>query len=288
MTEPAGEPEHSESSLQNSWTNCKRSVELSKVLPLLPVPSANVRILEIGGGNGHLSRSLADMNYSVTCTDPFPRKAHLEYPVTGCFADDLPFPDDSFDVVFSSNVLEHISNLQATFCELDRVLKPTGSMIHTLPTSANIIVTILTWPIAYVRNLLLLPGLVAKRSGAVKEAIQAGSFGGNGGKQKVARARHPIMMAASKFLGYINPLQVIHPHGVFESRIHEIGEYSESRWRERFEQLGFVAYRVTEGGVLYSMNRILPFPFLLRLRQVFASAIGSSALIYALKRKVEK
>ncbi len=45
----------------------------------------------------------------------------------------LPFPDNTFDIVMSWTVLEHINDPQACFNELARVCKPGGLMIHTTP-----------------------------------------------------------------------------------------------------------------------------------------------------------
>lgn len=45
----------------------------------------------------------------------------------------IPFPDNSFDSVLSSEVFEHIFNLPEILLELDRVLKPGGKMIITCP-----------------------------------------------------------------------------------------------------------------------------------------------------------
>jgi len=45
----------------------------------------------------------------------------------------LPFPDDTFDRVITSEVLEHIQNDVAAIAELARVLRPGGSFACTVP-----------------------------------------------------------------------------------------------------------------------------------------------------------
>ncbi|MEC3877991.1 class I SAM-dependent methyltransferase [Parapedobacter sp. 10938] len=45
----------------------------------------------------------------------------------------LPFADESFDSIFSSEVFEHVFNLPQILDELHRVLKPGGKMLITVP-----------------------------------------------------------------------------------------------------------------------------------------------------------
>lgn len=45
----------------------------------------------------------------------------------------LPFADESFDSIFSSEVFEHVFNLSQILNELHRVLRPGGRMLLTVP-----------------------------------------------------------------------------------------------------------------------------------------------------------
>lgn len=45
----------------------------------------------------------------------------------------LPFDNDSFDSIFSTEVFEHVFNLHEMLQELNRVLKPGGQMLITCP-----------------------------------------------------------------------------------------------------------------------------------------------------------
>ena len=65
-------------------------------------------------------------------------------------AADLPFEDDSFDLIFSSNVLEHVRQLNDAFDEMKRVLAPGGIMIHSMPTGTWKIVQLVGRPFASV------------------------------------------------------------------------------------------------------------------------------------------
>ena len=46
----------------------------------------------------------------------------------------LTFADQSFDLVYSSHVMEHVPDPWLAFREIHRVLRPGGRMIHSIPT----------------------------------------------------------------------------------------------------------------------------------------------------------
>ena len=45
----------------------------------------------------------------------------------------LPFPDNSFDLIISSSVLEHVEDINACISEANRVLKPNGEFLSVVP-----------------------------------------------------------------------------------------------------------------------------------------------------------
>jgi SAM-dependent methyltransferase len=49
----------------------------------------------------------------------------------------LPFRDDAFDVIVSCDVLEHVTNLDHSLCEIHRVLRPGGSFIGFVPAEGG-------------------------------------------------------------------------------------------------------------------------------------------------------
>jgi len=50
----------------------------------------------------------------------------------------LPFDDNTFDVIFSAVVFEHVVDYPKTLAEISRILKPTGISVHTFPGNWNL------------------------------------------------------------------------------------------------------------------------------------------------------
>ena len=101
-------------------------------------PGRYARALEIGAGTGYFSLNLlrARVIGEAVATDISPgmlRKlersaAELRQSVetATCDASELPFEDDSFELVFGHAVLHHLPDLNAAFGEFRRVLRPGG------------------------------------------------------------------------------------------------------------------------------------------------------------------
>jgi ubiquinone/menaquinone biosynthesis C-methylase UbiE len=94
------------------------------------------RILEIGAAAGCLTIALNEMGYICTGIEPDAdalQTAHalardLDRPcaVIEGRAERIPFPDESFDIVITNSVLEHVSDIDACFSEISRILRPGG------------------------------------------------------------------------------------------------------------------------------------------------------------------
>src|SRR5215217_2437031 len=112
--------------------------KLSKLLGPRPGPYA--RSLEIGAGTGYFSLNLlrSGVVAEATCTDISPGmlealeanagRLGLAVETAACDAADLPFEDASFDLVFGHAVLHHLPDLEGSFAEFARVLRPGGTL----------------------------------------------------------------------------------------------------------------------------------------------------------------
>ena len=87
-------------------------------------------VLDLGCGEGPYGSLLQSLGATVIGCDRHPRPP---YPAVSADVVKLPFRDDSFDMVFSTQVLEHVSDPQGMLESAWRVLKPGGVLMMTAP-----------------------------------------------------------------------------------------------------------------------------------------------------------
>lgn len=119
------------------------------------LPGARGTALDIGAGRGIASFALAREGFAVTALEPdasdlvgagairaLAREAGLPITVNQEFAEGLPFPDGSFDIVFARAAMHHTRDLPAACREVFRVLKPGGRLLglreHVITSRADL------------------------------------------------------------------------------------------------------------------------------------------------------
>lgn len=100
----------------------------------------SVRVLEVGAGGGFLLEELGERGFqqltgsdiTVTALAEMSRRKH-GFTVVGTDAESLPFTAQSFDVVISSDVLEHLTRPYQHLAEVHRILTPGGNYLIKTP-----------------------------------------------------------------------------------------------------------------------------------------------------------
>lgn len=222
-----------------------RMLELESVLPYLPPRG---RVLEIGAGTGRQALALSERGLEVSAIDiPSSNYAeHRLFPVQDYDGTTIPFEDDSFDVVYSSNTLEHVRDLPRMHAEIARVLKPGGKSIHVLPSHWWRAWTTFTGPVS---------------------AIQCALRGRLG--------------LAAKILG--STLLMV-PHGERGNAISELRLFRPAWWKRNFERHGFTLVECKPVELFYTgcmaMGKHMGFD----RRRALSRILGSASYLFVAQK----
>jgi SAM-dependent methyltransferase len=220
------------------------------------------RVLEIGGGNGFQARLLDSMGADVKSIDvALPAGQQAFFLVEIYDGHTIPCSDAVFDVVFSSNVLEHVQDIDSMLAEIRRVLKVDGVAIHILPTPAWRFWTSVAH---YAYLVIRVLGLRRPIGGGHVPSL----------REKLRR---------SGLWATVKRIVLAGPHGEYPSAISEFWYFSKGRWLEVFRKNGFQAVHINPSGIFYTGYTVIP-ALSINVRQKLAKIMGSSTCIYVLRR----
>lgn len=100
----------------------------------------DAEVLDLGAGAGIVeAMNFRGLAKRVCGVDLDPRVADNPFLDEGVVADAgrIPYPDETFDVVFADNVMEHIDEPEQVFAEIERVLKPGGKLLFKTPNKSH-------------------------------------------------------------------------------------------------------------------------------------------------------
>lgn len=128
-----------------------RKIEWDAIKEFIPTTAS---FLDVGCGAGFsMIKAQEELACFVQGIDPepgahgvgrFTENLWKERPIVQGNAENLPYPDASFDVVYSSHVLEHVASENKALEEMKRVLKPEGILIIGVPTSTMSLVALIS------------------------------------------------------------------------------------------------------------------------------------------------
>lgn len=247
-----------------------REYELNLSLEFFPAIQENsfqkIRVLEIGSGTGYQAKILQNKGYEVDAIDLALSEysAARIYPITDYDGETIPFPNHTFDVIFSSNVLEHIPHLDTFQSEIKRVLKANGVVIHVLPTSTWRFWTIITHYPFCIKTLL---NVIFRKLYKIPSAIHV-----------------PGLLKPKLTLGRM-VREGLYPrrHGEKGNVFTEIFWFSQIYWSYFFEKNGWKVEKVFNNQLFYSGNPIFDKYLSLNIRKKLSHFLGSSCRIYKLR-----
>jgi SAM-dependent methyltransferase len=228
------------------------------------------KVLEIGGGSGYLASVLASWGCEITCLD-IPGSARgmvRRFPVQEYDGRHLPFSDGHFDVVFSSNVLEHVDALDELLAETRRVLKPDGVAVHLMPSSAW------RWWTSVVHY-----AYVMKCACKILTHLGKGCLKTSTGVQQGGPGKE---IQVYSFWAIIKRVMSAGAHGAFPNAIVELYTFSTRRWLHVFETNGFYPVQVRPNRLFYTGCALLP-KWSLESRSSLSRILGSAGYIYVLR-----
>jgi SAM-dependent methyltransferase len=236
-----------------------RADELDRLVRYLTPGS---RVLELGAGTGYQAAHLKERGFQVEAIDlPGSSLATSRvHPVLDYDGRHIPFPDASFDVVFSSNVLEHVRDVPAMLAETRRVLKPGGSAVHAMPSTTWRLWTTLAGPVDAV------PFLLSVATGRWVPP-----------KRAVPQSR--LLEFAKGCVTRFAPL----PHGEGGNAFTELRRFSKESWLQVFEENDFEVVTAEPMGLFYTGWFLLGHRWSIESRRRASSVLGSACIVYVVR-----
>ncbi len=253
--------------MQGHLENLRR-LEIETVKGWL-IPGAHV--LELGGGNGFQASVIRSLGCEVMSVDLAASnelaRPNRFFPVQVYDGEHIPANDGTFDIIFSSNVLEHVRNLGALFGEMRRVLRPDGLAIHILPSTSWRFWQSVAYAGFLVKSLLgrqrYVPGTASApiTSADVTQALR------------------------TRGLAYTMKKAVLFPllaHGEYPNAIAELYYYSIRRWIGVFEDHGFSVEEVAGTNLFYTGHVLFP-DLSYRIRRQMSHLLGSACHVFVMR-----
>jgi SAM-dependent methyltransferase len=250
--------------MASEGTHAMRARELDLAIPLLP---AGARILELGAGDGWQASRLSGQGFAITAIDisrSMSRRPQY-FPVMEYDGTTLPFLDNSFDAVYSSNVMEHVVEFDKVQSELARVLAPGGIAVHCVPSASWRFWTTLGHPVRVVRRTL---NHVKRR-----QPSESTSPSGHHPGQRTDRSLHRLLRMAG----------LPRRHGEHGNLLTEHYLFSKRCWQRRFGNTHWQVESVRPTELFYSGNEIFGLGLPLHSRIRIAHLLGSSTSIFVLR-----
>jgi ubiquinone/menaquinone biosynthesis C-methylase UbiE len=261
--------------MELSYLETLRLSELESVLTEIKSEKPNGGIiLEIGAGTGCQAKKLAEKGYHVEAIDiaDSDYSIHRVWSITNYDGKHIPFSDNHFDMVFSSNVLELILHVVEFQTEIKRVLKPDGIVIHVLPSvSWRLWTNLAHYPFVFKTVMKF----VYSKITPIK------SFGKYHEVKNIKKTQ--IKRPSKKEL--IKNILYPHRHGEIGTALSELYYFSRYRWIALFRNTGWKIKACYSTKLFYTGYMLFGSLIPIRLRQILSRFLGSSCHIFVLMKR---
>lgn len=250
------------------WNQFLREYEIDKIFGGFPKEHFG-KALELGCGSGKDSKHLARYCKKLTALE------YNESRLTECNdekttfvigdAQDLSrFSDNKMDLIFSSNLIEHLPNLDKCLAECKRVAKKDGLIIHTVPNRTwKFFHLLLYYPFGI--KVVLWRLFSENKSMVLSELL--------GEETNIDSSLRPVK---SSLISNLLPKT----HGISKSHIREFMVWAEKRWIAQFERNGLKIVEIIRLPFYFGWGN--SFRFILRL----GNHLGLSSSTAFVLRKV--
>ncbi|MBW6451254.1 MAG: class I SAM-dependent methyltransferase [DPANN group archaeon] len=191
--------------------------------------------LEVGAGDGYQTtllqeyvKQIISSNYNIKQISKIKSK-QIKYMECDAEQIDTYFKKDEFDIIFSSNLIEHLKNPNQFLNGIHKILKNDGITIHCIPNSFWKITQI----IFHYINLIVV----------LFERITNNSI--NKSQKKQFDNNPKITTKRSKLIRLLFPL----PHGAYDSNYKELILFRKNRWIKEFNDADFNIIAILKGPV---------------------------------------
>lgn len=231
-------------------------------------PGRNI-ILEIGAGTGCQTKKLSENGYMVEAID-IEDSNYSEsriWPILNYDGEHIPFPDSHFDIVFSSNVLEHITHLRRFSDEIKRVLKLDGIAIHIVPSGSWRFWTNVAHYVFIFKTIMdiIYNKISSKRECQICNSVE-------------------IRMNRSSKIGLLKKAIFPFRHGEVGTAISEIRYFSRRQWCAIFKRSEWEVKKYFPNRLFYTGYMILGSAVSIQFRRYLSYLFGSSCHIFVLKK----
>jgi 2-polyprenyl-3-methyl-5-hydroxy-6-metoxy-1,4-benzoquinol methylase len=250
--------------MQFNFVKQIRNQEIDLVIKqLYQKKSSGSILLEIGAGGGWQAKKLSEAGYSVKAIDIDTSRYRNDrcFEVIDFDGKNIPFPDNHFDIIFSSNVLEHVKQPSDLSHEINRCLKKDGVQYHLVPSASWRVFTTLSYYPFVLKYIFqkLLPSRLQSSEVVVDEKRNWIWY------QKILPTRH----------------------GETGNLLTETFWFSRWGWEKTFSNWGLVLNRTGTNKLFYTGSNLLGGLLSLKMRKYLSIILGSSCHIYQGK-KLEK